>query len=96
MNTPSTLVVARESLIPHLRTAVLMTVVLTVLLGIIYPLLMTGISQVLFNNQANGTCSNVHRTIEQKTVLPPTRPCPSTRSPRPQVDWIRISALQTR
>jgi K+-transporting ATPase ATPase C chain len=55
MNTPTTISVARESLIQHLRTAVLMTVVLTVFLGIIYPLVMTGISQVLFNNQANGS-----------------------------------------
>ena len=39
----------------HLRTAVLMVVVLTVLLGIVYPLLMTGISQVLFPAQANGS-----------------------------------------
>src|SRR5258708_23404490 len=39
----------------HFRTAVLMTVVLTVLLGIGYPLLMTGISQVLFKDQANGS-----------------------------------------
>jgi K+-transporting ATPase ATPase C chain len=55
MNTPSTLTVAREHLLQHLRVAVLMTVVLTVLLGIVYPLVMTGISQVLFNNQANGS-----------------------------------------
>jgi K+-transporting ATPase ATPase C chain len=55
MNTPTTISVARESLIQHARTAVLMTVVLTIFLGIIYPLVMTGISQVLFNNQANGS-----------------------------------------
>jgi potassium-transporting ATPase KdpC subunit len=55
MNTPTTISIARESLIQHLRTAVLMTVVLTVFLGIIYPLVMTGISQVLFNTQANGS-----------------------------------------
>lgn len=54
MNTP-TLTVARDSLVQHVRTAVLMTIVLTVLLGIVYPLVMTGISQVLFNNQANGS-----------------------------------------
>ena len=54
MNT-RTVVVARESLVTHLRTAALMTVVLTVLLGIIYPLIMTGIAQVLFPNQANGS-----------------------------------------
>lgn len=54
MNTP-TVAVAREGLLQHLRTAVLMTVVLTLLLGIAYPLAMTGISQVLFPSQANGS-----------------------------------------
>lgn len=51
----STAAVARESLVQHLRTAALMVVVLTVLLGIVYPLIMTGISQVLFPSQANGS-----------------------------------------
>jgi K+-transporting ATPase ATPase C chain len=46
---------ARESVLQHTRTAVLMVVVLTVILGIVYPLLMTGLSQVLFNHQANGS-----------------------------------------
>jgi K+-transporting ATPase ATPase C chain len=32
-----------------------MTIVLTVLLGIAYPLAITGISQVLFPSQANGS-----------------------------------------
>ncbi len=50
-----TVAVARESLVQHLRTAILMVVVLTVLLGIVYPLLMTGIAQVLLPSQANGT-----------------------------------------
>ncbi len=50
-----TVAVARESLLQHLRTAVLMVVVLTVLLGIVYPLLMTGIAQVLLPSQANGS-----------------------------------------
>jgi K+-transporting ATPase ATPase C chain len=54
MNTP-TIATARDSLIQHIRTAVLLTIVLTVLLGIVYPLLMTGLSQVLFPNQANGS-----------------------------------------
>ena len=43
------------TLLTHLRTAVLMTVVLTVLLGIVYPLVMTGIAQVAFPHQANGS-----------------------------------------
>jgi potassium-transporting ATPase KdpC subunit len=50
-----TVAVARENLVQHLRTAVLMVVVLTVLLGIVYPLLMTGIAQVIFPSQANGS-----------------------------------------
>jgi K+-transporting ATPase ATPase C chain len=53
-----TLAVARESLVLHLRTAVLMVVVLTVLLGVVYPLIMTGIAQVLFPYQANGSLAH--------------------------------------
>jgi potassium-transporting ATPase KdpC subunit len=55
-NVQSTITV-RQSLIliQHLRSAMLMTVVLAVLLGIAYPLALTGISQVLFPSQANGS-----------------------------------------
>ncbi len=38
----------------NLLIAVLMTIVTTVLLGIIYPLVVTGIAKVLFPNKANG------------------------------------------
>ncbi len=38
----------------HLWTATLMTVVTTVLLGLVYPLVVTGLAQVLFPDQANG------------------------------------------
>jgi potassium-transporting ATPase KdpC subunit len=38
----------------HLVTAALMTVVTTVLLGLVYPLVITGLAQVLFPDQANG------------------------------------------
>jgi potassium-transporting ATPase KdpC subunit len=38
----------------NLLTAVLMTIATTILLGLIYPLVMTGIAQVLFPRQANG------------------------------------------
>ena len=35
-------------------TAILMTIVTTVMLGLIYPLVVTGIAQVLFPDKANG------------------------------------------
>jgi potassium-transporting ATPase KdpC subunit len=38
----------------NLLTAVLMTIVTTVLLGLIYPLAVTGLSQVIFPEKANG------------------------------------------
>jgi len=38
----------------NLITAVLMTIATTVLLGIIYPLVVTGLAKLLFPNQANG------------------------------------------
>src|SRR5271166_625999 len=38
----------------NLLTAVLMTIATTVLLGILYPLLVTGLAQLIFPKQANG------------------------------------------
>ena len=42
------------NIVRHTVTAVLMTLVTTVLLGLIYPLVITGLAQVLFPDQANG------------------------------------------
>src|SRR5258707_4202210 len=39
----------------NLLTAILMTIVTTVLLGMIYPLVVTGLAQVIFPDQANGS-----------------------------------------
>ena len=44
----------------NLKIAILMTLVTTVLLGIIYPLIVTGLAQGLFHDQANGQLIN-HR-----------------------------------
>jgi K+-transporting ATPase ATPase C chain len=38
----------------HLITAVLYTIVTTVLFGVVYPFVVTGLAQVLFHNKANG------------------------------------------
>ena len=38
----------------NLITAVLMTIATTILLGIVYPLVVTGLAQVIFPKQANG------------------------------------------
>jgi K+-transporting ATPase ATPase C chain len=42
------------NLTQNLRIAVLMTIVTTILLGVAYPLAVTGLAQVLFRDQANG------------------------------------------
>ena len=44
----------------NLKIAILMTLVTTVLLGVIYPLIVTGLAQGLFHDQANGQLIN-HR-----------------------------------
>src|SRR5215470_19756182 len=38
----------------NLITAILMTIVTTILLGLVYPLIVTGLAQVIFPDQANG------------------------------------------
>lgn len=38
----------------NLKTAILITIVTTVLLGIVYPLVVTGMAQLLFRDKANG------------------------------------------
>jgi potassium-transporting ATPase KdpC subunit len=44
----------QKAMTQHLKTAFLMTVVTTVLLGLVYPLVVTGLAQVMFPDKANG------------------------------------------
>ena len=55
----------KQILIP----AVLLTIVLTVLTGLIYPLVMTGLSQVLFPHQANGSLITVNGKIVGSALI---------------------------
>lgn len=45
----------KDSTLHHLGTAAIFTAVTVVLLGIVYPLVMTGIAQLIFPSQANGS-----------------------------------------
>ena len=42
-------------MLSEIKPAILITLVLTVLTGLIYPVAITGLSQVLFHDQANGS-----------------------------------------
>jgi K+-transporting ATPase ATPase C chain len=46
---------SNDSTLRHLGTAAIYTVVSVILLGIVYPLAMTGIAQLVFPRQANGS-----------------------------------------
>jgi potassium-transporting ATPase KdpC subunit len=50
-------------------TSIMMTVVLTLLVGIIYPLAMTGIAQLLFPSQANGSLIKQGDTIVGSSLI---------------------------
>ncbi|MCL2330784.1 MAG: potassium-transporting ATPase subunit C [Phycisphaerae bacterium] len=42
-------------MIEHLKSAVVMLVILTLITGVVYPLAVTGVAQILFPKQANGS-----------------------------------------
>src|SRR6266849_4461826 len=53
----------------NLITAIRMTVATTVLLGIIYPLVVTAMAQVLFPNKANGQLSQKDGRVVGSTII---------------------------
>jgi K+-transporting ATPase ATPase C chain len=56
----------------NLITAVLMTIVTTILLGLVYPLVVTGIAQALFHDKANGQLlSKDNKLIGSKVIGQP-------------------------
>jgi potassium-transporting ATPase KdpC subunit len=53
----------------QLVTGLLMTVVLTVLLGVVYPLVVTGISQLTMSSRANGSLVKVNGKIVGSSLI---------------------------
>jgi K+-transporting ATPase ATPase C chain len=92
----------RKNLGNELRTAVIAIVVLTVILGVAYPLLMTGVSQVLFPGRADGSKIEVNGKVVGSKLIgkpfvidtgkkdsdgnPVARPNPRYFQPRPSAD----------
>lgn len=53
----------------NLRISILMTIATTILLGIIYPLVVTGLAQVLFHHKANGQLIEKDGTVVGSTII---------------------------
>jgi potassium-transporting ATPase KdpC subunit len=56
-------------MIRHLGISLRVTIVSIVLLGLIYPLLMTGLAQALFPRQANGSLVRVNGKLVGSTII---------------------------
>jgi K+-transporting ATPase ATPase C chain len=67
----------------NLLVAVLMTVVTTVLLGLIYPLAITAVAQMVFPDQANGQLIERNGTIVGSRLLGQSFSSPGYFRPRP-------------
>jgi potassium-transporting ATPase KdpC subunit len=67
----------------NLLIAFLMAIVTTILLGIIYPLVVTGLAQVLFPKQANGELIEVNGKVVGSALLAQSFTGPRYFHPRP-------------
>lgn len=56
-------------MIKHLGTSLRMTIVSIVLLGLIYPLAMTAIAQVIFPRQANGSLITINGKVVGSSII---------------------------
>jgi potassium-transporting ATPase KdpC subunit len=56
-------------MIRHLGTSLRVTIVSVILLGLIYPLVMTGIAQALFPRQANGSLVTVNGRLVGSSII---------------------------
>lgn len=67
----------------NLVTAILMTVATTILLGVIYPLVVTGIAQVLFPQKANGQLIQANGKVIGSHIIAQAFTSPWYFHPRP-------------
>ena len=72
-------------MIKDIKTALLLFLVLAVLTGLIYPLTMTGIGQVVFPHQANGSLIRQHGRVVGSSLI-------GQYFREPQYFWSRASA----
>ncbi|HYL75420.1 MAG TPA: potassium-transporting ATPase subunit KdpC [Bryobacteraceae bacterium] len=68
-----------QQLLPALR----ITLVLTVLTGLLYPLAVTGLCQLIFNDQANGSLKTVNGQVVGSTLIGQNFARPEYFHPRP-------------
>lgn len=67
----------------NLKIAILMTVVTTVLLGIIYPLIVTGLAQAMFHDKANGQLISRNGAVIGSRIIGQAFTGPEYFHPRP-------------
>ena len=67
----------------QLRTAVLLTLILTALTGLVYPLVLTGVAQLAFPRQANGSLLTANGRVVGSELLGQNFAAPGYFHPRP-------------
>jgi len=79
----------------NLLTATLMTIVTTLVLGIFYPLAITGLAQVVFPDQANGQMIERHGTVIGSRLIGQGFSSPGYFRPRPSATAVPYDAANS-